>query len=152
MSTPASAATQSSSSMPVANPRRSARKYASAATSWRRMSGSMPVEAVIADGADSRTTIAALSVRSDAPLAAFRLVVFFTGDTRFVTITPPSCVSTVGIAGWAWMAHPASLQLYNGLPHIPQLNLEGDLPRRANALHRCTHCSFSERMPLGQLM
>jgi hypothetical protein len=103
------------------------------------MSGSMLAEAGIADGADSSTTIAALSVSSDAPFAAFRLVVFLTGDTRFVTITPPSCVSTVGVAGWACMAHPSSLRLYNGLAHNPQLNSEGDVPRRAIALHRCAH-------------
>ncbi len=64
----------------------------------------MLVEAVIMDGADSRTPIAALSVSS---AAAFRFVVFLTGDTRFVTITPPSCVSTVRIARWACMAHPS---------------------------------------------
>jgi hypothetical protein len=58
----------------------------------------------IADGADSNITIAALSVSGGAALAAFRFVVFLTGDSRFVTITPPSCV-TFGVAGW--IARPA---------------------------------------------
>jgi len=57
----------------------------------------------MSDGADSRTPIAALSVNS---AAAFRLVVFLTGDTRFVTITPPSSVSTVGIAAWGMFTPP----------------------------------------------
>jgi hypothetical protein len=52
----------------------------------------------IADGADSNITIAALSVICGAAPAAFRFVVFLTGDSRFVTITPPSYV-TFGVRG-----------------------------------------------------
>jgi len=64
----------------------------------------MLVEAVISDGADSRTTIAALSVNS---AAAFRLVVFLTG-IRVSNHHSAFVCESVGIAAWG-MFHPPHL-------------------------------------------
>jgi len=92
-------------------PRRSARKYASAATSWRRTSGSMLVETAVVVCRDSKTEITELSVSSGAAVVALRLVVFLPIDSRFVTI---KCLR---VCVMLMHSHPASTRLYNAAAH-----------------------------------